>query len=825
LLRGGTRVAGGLAIIDILPHPLTPPDIAITDNLAMGATVTTLSCKLSDGSIGNCMYSSLDPLPAGLALSSNGAVTTTGSPPLGDCLTPSADNCTFRVQASIASGPASPPQILSQAPTTACAYSGTSSCSFSIALTSGSQLIWIGKWCAVAGCASGAVSYPGIASVTSSPSYLGACSSPPGASGSDDANNLELWIHSCAVTGTGTATVTVNFTGTVYYGFLYGIRDVANLGAEEGIGNYVKTHGNAVAVSTTGPTTSDSDYVLSGVAANSCAQLSAGAGQTLLNTDNNFYLAQYSVPAAGPVTASVGCTTSVQMDAVVAAWKAGNTMAAPVPTALSFAPPSPVTVSNALTTTGVISTVSVTTSTGAALPAGNLTLTANAGGRVALSGFNLVPAHNFTSADNGSGLTVTVQAAWNATTITANLTLNVVAAVSSNCPSSPPAEATRAGYTTLAYCFDGAAAAKATASNWLDCSETWANTFEWFYSFNYAHSFCPNFVQKIDPQTGKTVVDFHWNSDTDPNVTGAISQGGLFSMTMGNSGCAWTTNFNCSGAGITIIHPGGSPASGTTGGFPAGKLMEIRFRFAPIMKDNYQAAFPPELFDWAVECDLGDSRCSYGSALYPAGRWFNEDDILEAYGGRDFAPPTAAEHMDNPYGNPGPNNCPQPWPNQQYCGMFLWAYPTSSWVAGQLAPGYSMDTPHNYGLMTTSDGVSQIQNCAYIDHVRITDNPAYSPPYTINCNRVQLNPFAITGTNLSYVLSQRKYLTFWMGSLFGPNSNQCKNDPANCAASTQAAPDLNPGQPDQDYYIEYIAVWSCPGWATDPTCTANGLTQ
>ncbi len=97
------------------------------------------------------------------------------------------------------------------------------------------------------------------------------------------------------------------------------------------------------------------------------------------------------------------------------------------PTGISFNPASPITVADTNTAASTLAAVTVSTSNGLAFPSGDLSLTANAAGRVALSGNNIVPAHNFTGADDGSGLTVTVQASENGTTISSSLTMTVAA--------------------------------------------------------------------------------------------------------------------------------------------------------------------------------------------------------------------------------------------------------------------------------------------------------------------------------------------------------------------------------------------------------------
>jgi hypothetical protein len=95
------------------------------------------------------------------------------------------------------------------------------------------------------------------------------------------------------------------------------------------------------------------------------------------------------------------------------------------PVSIAFNPASPVSVQDNLTTANTITAVSVTTSDGLAFPSADLSITVNPGSRVALSGSNVIPAHNFTSADDGSNLTVTVQASENGTTISQSFTLNV----------------------------------------------------------------------------------------------------------------------------------------------------------------------------------------------------------------------------------------------------------------------------------------------------------------------------------------------------------------------------------------------------------------
>src|SRR5215469_11582933 len=97
---------------------------------------------------------------------------------------------------------------------------------------------------------------------------------------------------------------------------------------------------------------------------------------------------------------------------------------------------------------------------------------------------------------------------------TANLSVNVVPATSGgngNCPASPPPEAQRAGYTTLAYCLDGGTSMTASLSNWLDCN--YGDTAKpplWLTQGTASFCDTNHWNQTADPATGKTTLHFHW---------------------------------------------------------------------------------------------------------------------------------------------------------------------------------------------------------------------------------------------------------------------------------------------------------------------------
>ncbi|MBV8357400.1 MAG: hypothetical protein JO189_05620, partial [Deltaproteobacteria bacterium] len=104
-----------------------------------------------------------------------------------------------------------------------------------------------------------------------------------------------------------------------------------------------------------------------------------------------------------------------------------------------------------------------------------------------------------------------------------NSPVNKVAARSvgnGNCPATPPPAAQRAGFTTLAYCLDGANPANAALSNWVNCAgKAQANSKIWSRSGGYCDR--QHILQDIDPSTGKTVLHFRQlASDTITCVAG-----------------------------------------------------------------------------------------------------------------------------------------------------------------------------------------------------------------------------------------------------------------------------------------------------------------
>src|SRR5215469_9374535 len=150
-----------------------------------------------------------------------------------------------------------------------------------------------------------------------------------------------------------------------------------------------------------------------------------------------------------------------------------NATSPQTPLAVNYSPAGPLTVFDNITTSTIISTVSVSTSDGLAF-GGTTSLLVNAGGRVVLSGNEVVPAHNFTGADDGTNLTISVQASENSVNVSGNLTLNVV----------PPGMVTTIQGTT--YPFDGDTEWAATPGTPLQAvgTITLQLTNSWIYGFN-----------------------------------------------------------------------------------------------------------------------------------------------------------------------------------------------------------------------------------------------------------------------------------------------------------------------------------------------------
>jgi hypothetical protein len=260
--------------------------------------------------------------------------------------------------------------------------------------------------------------------------------------------------------------------------------------------------------------------------------------------------------------------------------------------------------------------------------------------------------------------------------------------------------------------------------------------------------------QVTDSQTGKAVLNYHYFSNTDAYP----------------------------GSGIVEIYTGTTSNGGNYEvNYPAGAYYEIRLRTSPIFTDNVLVNPPVDFYTWSSNKSMGPI----------------ERDVLEVYQGRAG------------YGSGGIRD----WQGDGGPGVYLWGpwREVSKVMPGFNGPSYQ----HSYGMMTTTDGVSQMQFCGYIDNTLVSGISG-----TTNCSKWN---FAAgqspSGGDETAHLRIRDYLNLWFGGTYGLNTGQCQTYDSSGQCKAEG------GQSDTDTYIEYIAVWTCAAWRSDSTCTANGITQ
>jgi hypothetical protein len=347
--------------------------------------------------------------------------------------------------------------------------------------------------------------------------------------------------------------------------------------------------------------------------------------------------------------------------------------------------------------------------------------------------------------------------------VSGNLSINVVPP-SGNCPTTAPAAAQRAGFTTLIHCLDGADPANASLANWTHCFDVnQTNPFpppinaKWHVWFQSQFCDTTHFNQAVDPITGKTTIHFHWHTATDSAQPGTFQHETLDNLS-------------------NTVEQGWMPNE---------HYMAIRFRATqPYMNAGAQPT--PDFFTAQNSCGSVTPNCNQpgGDLGYAP----IEQDVFEI---SNFCYPCAY------YGGAGVID----WSAGQH-GFYLWQMtPTGSDpVVTTYLPNWTPDGgAHTYGYLTTTDGVFRQQYCGYVDDVLIAVNDPAN--FIINCAHFDFDAaHSLSGTDESHHILNRDGLELFLG---GTSS----------------------GQPDTDTYIEYIAVWSCAAWQTDPTCKANGLTQ
>jgi hypothetical protein len=290
---------------------------------------------------------------------------------------------------------------------------------------------------------------------------------------------------------------------------------------------------------------------------------------------------------------------------------------------------------------------------------------------------------------------------------------------SGNCPSSPPPPAQRAGFTTLAYCLEGANPANATLSNWVNCAgKAPANSKIWSHGDGYCDR--QHIFQDVDPTTGKKVLHFRQlASDT---------------ITCAAGGC------RDSGLSTSAAPPQGQHSFST----PSDAYYEIRFRTMPVL--NPRGGTPvPGLFRWTDSCSTINPACNAGGdiGLAPI-----EVDFFETWQGKTGSAGTVD------------------WSSGDH-GFYL--YGASD--IGNYVPNWSVDQQHSYGVLVTTNGTYLQQFCGYVDNTLIPENKPSS--FVFNCGHFDYRPgHSYSGADETSHLRQRYYLTWWTG---GNSDGQGKN--------------------------------------------------
>ena len=294
-----------------------------------------------------------------------------------------------------------------------------------------------------------------------------------------------------------------------------------------------------------------------------------------------------------------------------------------------------------------------------------------------------------------------------------NLSANAVPASpvgSSNCPTTLPPAAQRAGFTTLAYCLDGANPANATLSNWVNCAgNAQPNSKIWSHTDGYCDR--QHIFQDVDPTTGKTVLHFRQL----PSDTITCAPGG------------------CRDIGLdTAAAP---PYGQYSFSSPSDAYYEIRMRTTPVL--NPRGGNPvPSFFRWTDSCHTITPACNNGGDL---GQAPIEVDVFEIWQSNQGS----AQTTDWSSGNHG---------------FFL--YPARD--IGKYVPNWSVDQQHSYGVLVTTNGTYLQQFCGYVDNTLIPENN--SSGFTFNCGHFDYRAgHSYSGTDERSHLNQRYYLTWWTG--------------------------------------------------------------
>jgi hypothetical protein len=312
----------------------------------------------------------------------------------------------------------------------------------------------------------------------------------------------------------------------------------------------------------------------------------------------------------------------------------------------------------------------------------------------------------------------------------ADLSVQIVPAgttTSTQCPSTAPAEAQAAGFTTLVFCQDftqqipnsagGAANPQGTTANWNGCR---SGPGQLWYSRGGAPCMAPRMGQVTDATTGGLAMNFLMPHSQ-------FYGGGPNLNTIGMD----------DGTGF-------QPNVGNYTAYPIASLVEITYR------DNTATVPTTCVNQGTFDFFSGSHEMQSGNTQNNSGEF--EEDFFENYtGGNGCQQWQMSENLHDWFWNPTPAT--SVW-NSGGSGI-TWPPETNGGTNAAFWNNY-----HTIGELTTTDGAN-IEVCGYIDHqlLRCTPFPNGGHGYCTYGTEV----------NQSGCVGQKSELWFWWGDL-GPDS-------------------------------------------------------
>ena len=349
-----------------------------------------------------------------------------------------------------------------------------------------------------------------------------------------------------------------------------------------------------------------------------------------------------------------------------------------------------------------------------------------------------------------------------------------------NCPATPPPQAAAVGFTTLLKCLDASQPFYANVFNWVNCAPgVIPSTMNQFWQVGGTpigldcgvSEGAPLVTQVIDPVTGDTVLDFHWDGKTNTDLTYS------------------------SFATLTETPPNAPD-------YPQAIYAEYNIRLSPDHRPEFSAqCCAPDFWTFATMSNVFASQNpplpSGCVQLDPTNFCYNEIpevDILESGNGSGFLD---AVHQ---YGVPGDPNT-----GHLTCCLsgqgFLSSGDTPSqemWNANMF-PHVPFQDYHSYGARFLTDGVASTQYCYYWDNYRVQSfTGSGTPRFADSCQVVN---FTGQTNSLNYQLRGRHQFNLWFSGGWAFNSYTCQNASSICTGNGQQ------GSESQDTYLRYIAIW------------------